>query len=47
MKDHGLVMELGNGVYTITSKGEKYLSGELNAETLEEQSENGDQSAQA
>jgi len=47
MRKHGLVHELGNGVYGITADGEAYLSGELNAETLEEQSENGDQSAQA
>lgn len=47
MKDHGLVMELGNGVYTITSKGEEYLDGELDAEELDEQSQNGDESAQA
>ena len=47
MKDHGLVIELGNGVCTITSKGERYLDGDLNAEELEEQAENGDESAPA
>ena len=47
MKDHGLVHELGNGVYAITPAGESYLEGELDAKTIDEksESENGDESA--
>ena len=26
---HGLLQDLGNGVYTITERGEKYLAGEI------------------
>lgn len=37
MKDHGLVTDLGNGVYSITTEGERYLDGELNAEQLNDQ----------
>lgn len=32
---YGLVQHLGNGVYRITEKGEKYLEGEFDAEELE------------
>ena len=46
MKDHGLVQELGNGVYSITAEGEKYLSGELDVSDLNDQPSNGDESAQ-
>jgi predicted transcriptional regulator len=46
MKDHGLVHELGNGVYAITAEGESYLDGELNAEQLKDQTSDGDESAQ-
>lgn len=34
--DEGFLKHLGNGVYTITERGEKYLNGEIHAETLEE-----------
>ena len=27
--DHGLLNHLGNGVYTITERGERYLDGEI------------------
>jgi predicted transcriptional regulator len=27
--EHGLLKHLGNGVYTITERGEKYLNGEI------------------
>lgn len=30
LREHGLVKPLGNGVYRITERGEKYLDGELN-----------------
>lgn len=30
LADHNLVKPLGNGVYRITERGEKYLDGELN-----------------
>ncbi|AXG09495.1 hypothetical protein DU484_06220 [Haloplanus rubicundus] len=42
LADHGLLRRLPNGVYTITAEGEKYLDGELNAEELHDESENGD-----
>jgi len=29
LRDHGLVKPLGNGVYRITERGEKYLDGKL------------------
>lgn len=29
--EHGLVRDLGNGVYALTERGEKYLDGELDA----------------
>ena len=29
LNDHGLVQHLGNGVYVITERGEKYLDGEI------------------
>ena len=34
--EEGFLQHLGNGVYTITERGEKYLRGEIHAETLEE-----------
>jgi predicted transcriptional regulator len=34
--DEGFLRHLGNGIYVITDRGEKYLNGEINAETLEE-----------
>lgn len=36
LADHGMLRHLGNGVYVITEAGEKYLTGELDAESLEE-----------
>ena len=36
LADYGLVQHLGNGVYRITSAGEEYLEGELDAEDLEQ-----------
>lgn len=33
--DYGLLQHLGNGVYVITEKGEKYLDGELDTAELE------------
>jgi len=36
MREHGLVQELGNGVYSITETGELYLEGEVDAEDLDE-----------
>ena len=47
LADHGLAMELGNGVYTITQEGEQYLDGELNVAEIEEKPENGDEGAHA
>lgn len=29
LAEHGLVLPLGNGVYQITERGEKYLDGEI------------------
>jgi predicted transcriptional regulator len=34
--DEGFLRHLGNGVYVITERGEKYLEGEIHAGTLEE-----------
>lgn len=31
---YGLTIHLGNGVYDITTKGESYLEGELDVQTL-------------
>jgi len=38
MSKHGLVQELGNGVYSITESGKMYLDGDINAEDLDESS---------
>jgi hypothetical protein len=35
LEPHGLVKNLGNGVYSITEAGEQYLAGELDAGDLE------------
>jgi len=43
LRNHGLLQDLGNGVYVITQKGESYLDGELNASDLEE---NGDENGE-
>ena len=37
LADYGLVRNVGAGTYSITEKGEQFLSGELDAETLEKQ----------
>ena len=29
LRDHGLLQDLGNGVYIITDRGEQYLDGEI------------------
>jgi len=47
MADHGLVTELGNGVYSITPRGERYLNGELNAGELNGQHSENDEESQA
>ena len=41
LSDHGLVQHLGNGVYSVTAKGEEYLDGDLDAAELKEK--NGDE----
>lgn len=38
LADYGLVQHLGNGVYRITSHGEEYLSGTLDAQELQSDS---------
>lgn len=38
---HGLLNDLGNGVYTITDRGEGYLDGEINTNTDEPDEVNG------
>ena len=35
LADYGLVINLGNGIYSITEEGEEYLAGELDAANLE------------
>jgi len=46
LRDHGLLNDLGNGVYTISSEGLDYLNGELDASELTESSdENGEATA--
>lgn len=42
LADHGMLRHLGNGVYIITEEGERYLRGDLDAETLESSEENGE-----
>lgn len=36
LRDGGLLFNLGRGLYRITDLGEQYLSGDLDARTLEE-----------
>lgn len=36
LEDHGFVENRGNGVYRITERGEKYLTGEFDASTLDD-----------
>jgi predicted transcriptional regulator len=45
LAEHGLLRNLGNGVYQITELGVAYLSGELDANELEKQ--NNDRGASA
>ena len=46
LADHGLLTHLGNGVYVITEKGNRYLDGQLDAGELpEENEENGEATA--
>jgi len=47
LADHGLLTAVGNGVYTITEGGRKYLRGELDTSELESDGENGEGAAQA
>ncbi|EMA67596.1 PhiH1 repressor-like protein [Halorubrum aidingense JCM 13560] len=47
LADHGLLQRLPNGVYSLSQKGELYLDGELNAEELADQPQNGNGSAHA
>jgi predicted transcriptional regulator len=39
LADYGMVQHLGNGVYRITDDGKKYLTGELDAEGLDNHSD--------
>lgn len=39
LADHGLLKDLGNGVFVITADGEAYLNEELDAADLEDLSE--------
>jgi Mn-dependent DtxR family transcriptional regulator len=41
LSEHGLLQHLGNGVYVTTNEGESYLKGELDAEYLSEQTNEG------
>ena len=34
LAEHGLLNDLGNGVYIITEQGEQYLDGEIDADEL-------------
>ncbi len=46
LRDRGLLNDLGNGVYSISAKGERYLNGELDASELTEAEEgNGEATA--
>lgn len=47
LANHGLLHRLPNGVYSLTDKGEKYLNGELDAEELNKETQNGDEGAHA
>jgi repressor of nif and glnA expression len=39
LAEYGLIENLGNGVYSITEFGEEYLSGRLDAATLQKNSQ--------
>lgn len=47
LANHGLLHRLPNGVYGLTEKGDRYLNGELDAEELNEETQNGDEGAPA
>jgi len=47
LAEHGLLTHVGNGVYTITERGRRYLRGELDTGELETDEENGEGTAQA
>ncbi|PSQ06109.1 winged helix-turn-helix domain-containing protein [Halobacteriales archaeon QS_6_71_20] len=47
LADHGLLTAVGNGVYTITENGQKYLRGDLDTGELDTDGENGEGAAQA
>lgn len=42
---YGLLRPLGNGVYVITSEGQQYLAGELDAGDLTEEEEGNEEAA--
>ena len=39
LAEHGMLNHLGNGVYVITDIGEEYLDGEVDADELQDTSE--------
>nr|WP_236642316.1 ArsR family transcriptional regulator [Salinigranum halophilum] len=39
LAEHGMLNHLGNGVYVITEIGEEYLDGEVDADELQDTSE--------
>lgn len=45
LAEHGLLRDLGNGVYVITEEGEAYLEGEYDAEHHAYISDNGTESS--
>jgi DeoR/GlpR family transcriptional regulator of sugar metabolism len=47
LANHGMLLDLGNGVYTITDEGEAYLDGDLDASSLEDQSPENGETAQS
>jgi Mn-dependent DtxR family transcriptional regulator len=47
LADHGLVSPLGNGVYAITDRGERYLDEELDAGDLVEETDSEEGDAEA
>jgi Mn-dependent DtxR family transcriptional regulator len=47
LEKHGFVDNRGNGVYQITELGEKYLSGEFDASTLDDDGSGSERPASA
>jgi Mn-dependent DtxR family transcriptional regulator len=41
LAEHGLLDSFANGVYSLTGQGESYLNGELNADELQTDDEEG------